>query len=313
MEQVQRTVQLKAIHWKSGRKKGFKPRPVQELLHETFASRVNAEDRYFVKQGSGATPTRNCTTHHLHDAGTTYFFEFLTYTPDDEPQQMTPDLSSPNVELSTGPMTNEDGDPVELATAFQVLACGDVLLIEYRSGSGGSTLLGHYLTAMFRRQYGDKYPGLALMDVPNAAFKDAINRGGGVQSVSMKMLKLATENTPKFGKRLSDTRGVIRDAELVSVVFENRHAPLNTDDVIDALEEAENETGVEGVVVQLRDSSKLTGLHKLKVRKTFSVADAGSGNAARGEMRLRLGVFLSELRAKKDGVRVLDAQGRIIK
>lgn len=315
-QKLPRTAQLKVIKYKSGRKK-FTPKPIHEYLSQISQNALNVGQRHSEIIVTGGTKFA-CFYNNLKISTNkkVVAFEFCTYLPGAVPSQMLPDLTKQNISHDTTPIIDKKtSKQKEIVHIVEVVACGDILIIESVKGSGGLSLLGHYLTEQMRKHIDQKLPRLVLEDLVENSLSEAIARGNGVRELEMGLLRTATPKTSKFAVSLSKLFGDVGDTTAIQVSFSANNGKLSDKDVTDAFNECDKTVadGISKVRLHLNDGSVINGFSKYKVRKLVHISDIGGKSPNRHELRREFTQYLKELQTVKNGKRIIDSSGQLIK
>ncbi len=311
-DSINRTLRLKSIHYASGRRKDFEASPIEVMLTTIFGKAGSVLERHHPPTPILESDEWHCFAHRKGRRNGAFEFEYCTYRPGNIPQQMTLDLGTEDIALEARPIVDPvTGELLELVSAVQILAIGQILLVESVKGNGGVQVLSRYLTQMIRRYVDKTHPRLYLTDIGTHSLREALVRGGGAVSVVANMVHVARPNKAIFGSRLSTARQGIRNTELFRAEWRSKGG-LNDDDVLKAFEESESEVGIQDAIIYLKNGNRLKDLDHYVVKKAVKVRDIGHRNPARGEVRYELRQYREELSSVQDGHRVINEHGMIV-
>lgn len=312
---IKRSLQLKAIDYAGRLDPKFTRRPIHELLAAVQAKAPTVRRRHHPKTPQTDSEQWHCLYHRYHAAADRpVVIEYCTYLPGTVPVHMRPDLDAADLDLAATPLIDDKtGQPLEVAHAAQVLAFGQVLIVESVRGNGGNGQLARYLTAIIRRHVDPELPPIVLHDVVGPDLHETIERGGGAREVQMDLAHAPTPDAGRFGKLLNPVRTGIRGAGRVRVSWKAQgRNKIPDSDVINAYEEMEEGTGVDGVRVVLNDGTTITGFDRFRLRKQVEVQSTGHKMPNTNELRREMRQYLAELQTVVNGSRVVDRAGRLV-
>jgi hypothetical protein len=244
------------------------------------------------------------------------FFEFCTYIPGLVLPQLQPDLTAENANHSCDPIPVAEGTPAsELVHVAEVLAFGNILIVESVRGMGGLSLLCKYIYQMARRYIDKGFPSVTVLDLVSDDLKRQIEKSGGVESLTLRFAESKHEGF-KFSETLDPTKNLIPNTSFLSITWDTRNGDLLDEDaVMKAYNEADSdEPDIENIIIRFADGTTQTGLSKYKVRRRVTVSDIGGKNPNRFEIRTELAKYLIELMdTGDDGKRTLTSEGYYIR
>jgi hypothetical protein len=228
------------------------------------------------------------------------------------PDQVLPDFNQPEADIRTERVVGSDGKPREVLNLYRCAVLGQALIIEFAKGGGGSAHLGAVLVELLRKYVNEKLPSVELFDVSTRDLEKVIQHGGGVDSMTAKVIRSAKVDG-FFGSRLSDLRKRVPNASTLQVTWESSDGALDPEAALAALQEADEESILDSVVLKLKDGQSIDRLGRYKERRRITV-DVRNGKVAASQVESALWNYLDELRIpdRKTRWRLLDDDGIFI-
>lgn len=306
---------VKRLRFRSGRDKAFVAPALETLLLAIRKAAPNVAQRHWPKPppapdtfsaGTNCVYLSNIKTRKEQDG---VYFEVGSYVYGRGEAQMTMNLSGPEPDVTSGPIIDAKGNQRAIVHIYRCVALGETLLIENHKGAGGATALVRLLTAMFREHYDANLPTIELIDVASGDLRRDIKLGGGVHSMTIKMLDGAPDKDDTYGVPLFSLREKVGGAGKLNVVWE-ADDELDVEAVVDAVEESQHESSpLSGVTLHLNNGPNITRLGRYRARKIAYITVDAHGIPHYGEIRNELFNYLNELRQSKNKWRLIDDAG----
>lgn len=317
MPQVWKTLLVKKVRFRSGRKANFQAPAIEAIVRRIERDAAAFRDRHVPTPPAANEPfaagtrcafIRNIRNRPRH---TGVYFELCSYISGTEQEQFNPDFTRPEPDVLSGPIVDGNGRRREIISTMRCVALGEVVIVEAPKGSGGVVLLQLALTALARRHWELELPSIALEDVASSDLRRDIDRGGGVEKMVLKVVDGAARPQDYYASRLVELKNNVPRTRNVSVHWESGDDPLDTDAVLAAMQEYEgDESALSRVALKLKDGADIISLEKYRERRAIPVRVDNSGALHVTEIETGLWNYLRELRhPDDDGWRMLDDDG----
>jgi hypothetical protein len=278
----------KVIGFKAGRRKGWSPPRVDDLLRTVLAGASTIASRHVpASPGNG---DRCSFINRATDYGPGgVLIEICSYVRGHIPESMVPDLSQPHADITVVELTDESGQRGEIVHSFRCLVLGQVMVMERVRGlAGAASIVQSLITTLIRRRTSDgTHPSLVLVDIVASELRDMIRAKGGVSRVTAKLVQGIGSEGSKYGAVLSDLRKQMSNAAGCAVTWEAA-GTLDEDEAIDILNEAEDEA-LSAVTLHFKHGGSISDLTTYRERREVSVEKLSDGriavNQLEGEMR----------------------------
>jgi len=315
MAKINVSLYVKRIVFKT-RKKEFEPPRLEEFLAKHIKAKQPIRERHHPPLGQIDDDVKHCLFIQGHRPLGNGAFEFslCSYVPGSAPSQMTQSFDQPQVALVDDPIIDPDTkEPREVVVVAHCLVFGEALLATLPSNLGGQHVIANYLTFLLRKFGDPKHPKVHLLDHMCPKLQKAIELGGGVDEVILKMSH-TIPGTPssRFGKLLGAGRESIGGTNLFSSTFKApKGSRLSTDDVLEAYEEFNDTSEIDNLVIVLKDTQRIVGNEKLKMRHRVEVSETKGRNPNAVELKRELRDYLAALRTPDENdERILNDDGR---
>lgn len=313
---VERMLHLKCAHFKSGRRKNFVAPSIDSLLLQAAQAAPKFAQRHFpppsaLPQGTTCAFIDNI---RKRSKGDGVLFEINVYTFGQTSEQFHPDFSLSKPDINTGPIKDQNGKLREILHTYRCLALGQAVLVEYNRGAGGISLLEHLLSYIFHTYCQNNLPSLALLDVTTSDLERAIKSGGGVDSVSLRLVGGMKPPEGAFvAGTLSGLRKHIKGAKQVSLTWDSDDDVLDSASVIKVANEfRSDESPLDKISIALKDGGSIPSLEKYRERRRIEVGMSQTGTPLVTDVETGLCNYLDELRLVVDGWRVIDDKGNFV-
>ena len=308
-DKVIRTINLKALNYKKGKKKDFSPPRIEDVLENSWNSATSTRELLFPKLGEKKDDLHFFMTHGKKTKHG-FTFQLCSFVPDYFPNSIPIDFDKKNIDVDPVQPTDDDGNPRQVVYVTHVLAFGNVLVVESVKGGGGSWGLSRYLTYLARKQNGAKFPRIELIDTATRNVRLAIRNGGGAKSVELALaIPTSSEDCP-YAKMLTEVNNQIGGSQKLKVTWEG--AKLSEAEVEDAFEEADYYDAIDRINIHLNNGDVVNlGKHKIKTRVEVNAADGKNPNST--ELTNELKKYLLELMKVKKGMSILTEKGNLSK
>ena len=244
------------------------------------------------------------------------YFEVGSYVNGHAPDQISLNFDAEEPDITTAQLRDDSGQVRELVTICRCVALGEIVLVENVKGSGGVGAVEKLLSRLFQHllTYGNppkSHPTIELLDVANADLRTAIQRGGGVKKVVLRMVDGSDQGDDGWMSPLRAGKGRFRNASKFSATWESGNNDiLSTDDVVDAVNVSlEDDSPLDRVSLELRDGNCISGVGNYKARHTVSVTMDNAGVLHMSELIEGLWSYLDELRITRNGWRLINDTG----
>ena len=313
-KQVTKQLYVKRVRFKS-RKKGFKAPPLESLLRTVRKHAPNFAQRHWPLpvDGEEFSPGTSCL--YIAKFGTRkdqdgIYFEVGTYVHGRGEDQVALDLSGEDPDVYTGPIIDASGKKRAIVHIYRCVALGETLLVENQRGTGGAMALARLLAAMFRTHCDPDFPNIELVDVASQDLRRDIEAGQGVESMMIRMLDGSPDEDDAYAVPLWGLRRKVKGAGKLQVLWEADEDRLDTDDVIAAVDESQEEdTALDKVTIKLNNGSVINRLGRYRAKKPISVTVDSHGIMHYSEIKAGLFDYLNELRKPIKGWRLLSDDG----
>lgn len=229
---------------------------------------------------------------------------------------LTPDqavLDDLEEQISSQPITTEDGDPVEIVERFAVIVLGEVMIIESARINGSAPLAVHAIRDLIRRHYMVRHPNLSLEDAPTLEFQRMARLHHGVKSVTARVHSGFNAEPNTFGDAMETliTQKGFNNAKVSTTIEASGDGELDADTVEAMLEESEAGTGLSSITVKFRDGTSLGDLLKYREKSLISVQEVRPGVPAVTEIETEIVEYLQSLTHVDDnGFQLITTLGR---
>jgi hypothetical protein len=306
---------VKRLRFRSGRNKKFVAPALETLLLAIKKAAPTAIQRHWpLPPAAPQTFATGTSCVYLSNIGTRkdqdgVYFEVGAYVYGRGEAQVTMDLSGAEPDVTSGPIVDAKGNQRAIVHIYRCVALGETLLIENHKGSGGASALIRLLTAMFRQHYDPTLPTIELIDVASGDLRRDIELGGGVHSMTIKVLDGAPGKDDTYGVPLFSLREKVGGTGKLNVIWE-ADDELDVESVVDAVEESQHEgSSLSGVTLHLNDGPNITQLGRYRARKKVDITVDAHGIPHYGEIKSELFNYLNELRQSKNKWRLIDDSG----
>lgn len=316
---VKRTLHLKKLRFKFGRSKDFVAPNLDDLLRAVEAHAPKFADRHFPPLSAlplGVTcsyitnikPRRNGDRKGVS-------FEVGVYTHGLETDQLSLGDGSEEPAVTTGRIVGEDGKEREILHRYWCVALGETLIVDYTRASGGYSKLTPLLDFLFRYRAGldedEKLPVSELLDVAAPTFQAAIEAGGGVDKVTIKMVTAMPEGVRMpLARQLGVLKDSLKGTRRLSVAWESNDERIDAGDAEKLMKEFEREDSpIENIAIKLKDGSDLTGSSRFHEKQEIEVQVTSEGRVAVNEIIDGLWNYLDKLRTPNSVWRMVDDDG----
>lgn len=317
MPTAKRTFALKIVRFKVGRKKGYVPPNMDDLLRRLMA----AAPRVGLRHLPPPPPAPNRLA-----AGTSCFYvnrakrrngrdghliECVSYVNGMAPEQTIPDFTANSLPISAAPIVDPaTGQTRQVIHSYRALFFGQCAIIEQEKGGGGAATLALSLTAMLRAHVDPDLPSIEFMDVIGADLRKSIQAAGGVERISASLATATTNRRRPLAFSLSRLKQWAGNRAVVHAEIDFPDGD-NTSKGIEALDEYAADNGLDSVTVYLRDGQKITGLRKFVEKRRMDIQINPSGSYNMSDIEDTMWNYLDEVRVPDDdGWRIIDNAGR---
>lgn len=222
-------------------------------------------------------------------------FDVCVYTHGMVPESLVPNLQDDAANIVPVVIKDENGNPGELVSNYRCYALGRALLIELVKGSGGSEALAKFINRMLRKHIDKAYPRLELNDIGSSDIGELIRAHGGVQKVSARLAIGTGVDGSTYGQTLTAIRSKVPNAHSCLISWEADEKPLGTDEAIDILEEAEDQS-LTSVTLHFKNGGSISDLSSYRERKTVRIQITPDGRPAVTEIEAELKKYMNQLR-----------------
>uniref|UniRef100_A0A7C2BA61 Uncharacterized protein n=1 Tax=Pseudomonas graminis TaxID=158627 RepID=A0A7C2BA61_9PSED len=311
---ISRTLQLKPIKFSELKAGNTNTLPaLMENYADVFKTVGARTDTTGLKLADGTIVPQLCTFFNNYKKldDDTCIFEIWSYEPGMIPQTLTPDPSLPDAVVDVA-LGGEDGsDNKEFIHIAHVLAFGQSAIVESTRSTGGVHNIQRYLNKLGRMAMLGRKASFFFTDAITTELSKEIDRAGGATGFTVGVTSVDPNNKSALLGALSSVRSYMPSSGILTVDWRSRDK-LPTSKVIEAYDEAQQQSEVESVIIHLQDGSSIRGLSKFKIKKTVQVEDVGGKNPNLEELRRKMVLYLEELCTPGvDGKRILDESGAL--
>ncbi|HEY5780493.1 MAG TPA: hypothetical protein VIT66_01300 [Lysobacter sp.] len=312
--QVAKQLYVKRVRFKS-RKKGFEAPPLEALLRTIKKNAPNLAQRHWPLPEEGEEFSAGTSCLYIARFGTRQnqdgiYFEVGAYVHGRGEDQVALDLSGQDPDVYTGPIIDAAGKKRAIVHIFRCVALGETLLVENQRGTGGAMALARLLAAMFRTHVDPDFPNIELVDVASQDLRRDIEAGKGVESMMIRMLDGAPDEDDSYAMPLFSLRKRVKGAGKLQVFWEADDDRLDTDDVIAAVDESqEDETALDKVTIKLNNGSVINRLGRYRAKRPIMVTVDSHGVLHHSEIKSGLFEYLNDLRRPVKGWRLINDDG----
>lgn len=307
---IERTIQLKAVHFSTGRRKNFQPPDIHDVLSQAWSDAATASDLLFPGALAENAHKRQCFMNAGVNRQRGFSFQFCSYLPDEIPPSMGLNLGTKEVDIAPVPIQDGRGQRRQVVHVAHVLAYGGILIVEVAKGSGGLGMLQRYLGHLVRKQLGDNHPIPHLFDAVTSNLASAIRRGGGVVEVDLALVQPNLRDGSLYADTLTNLQGRIPGTDKVTVSWKS-NSQLRRREVENIFEEAEMNDALDRIKIVLQSGEQI-GLKKHRIRKPISVQATQGRHPISAEVVRAMRQYLVELmNVQADGTTVLTENGRL--
>lgn len=316
MTTVTRMLHMKHAHFKAGRRKDFQPPALHDLLLQVKTAAPKFAQRHYPEPTGIAQGTHCAFIDNIRArrGGDGVLFDVNTYIYGLATEQFNPDFTKEKPDIKQGRIKDPQGNEREILQTYRCLAFGQTMLVEYNRGAGGMHMLELLLSYVFHEHSDDKLPSLGLMDVTTSDLDKAIKAGGGVDSVSLRLVGGSKPPADAFiANRLSELRKYMKGAKHVRVEWDSNDNVLDAKTVLEMAEEFGDEnTPLDKMAIHLKDGGTIPSLEKYRERRRIEVNATRDGAVVVADIETGLCHYLDELRMVRSGWRVIDDQGNFV-
>jgi len=313
---LQRMLHLKQVHFKTRGRANFNQPPTDQLLLKVGAKTGSFAERHYPPPGTlaNANGTRCAFIDNIRKRrrGDGVHFDVYGYVYGLSSDQFHPNFRLAKPDINTGPITDRQGKTREILHLYRGIALGQALIIEYNRAAGGVGMLEDLLSHVFNRYCDKSLPALSLNDVTTSNLQKAIDAGGGVESVTLRMVSGAkVPETAHVASPMSRLRSLIGGTRQVKTTWESDpDHPLDTRGVMRVAKEyADDESALDRMTIALKDGGSIPSLGTYRERRRIEV-DVGLDNVPSvSDIERGLAHYLDELRIPNGGWRIIDDEG----
>lgn len=321
MDHVTRTLHIKKLRFKSGRDKEFKAPSIEELLLDVDAHTSLLKERHFppIKDLTAGITCSYITNIKRRAGGDKrgVSFEVGVYTHGVETDQLSLGDDTTDPVIESGRIVGKDGKPREILHRYWCVALGETVLIDYVRSSGGYAKLTPMLDFLFRYRSGrnQPLPATELLDVAAPSFQAAVEAGGGIAKVTLRMVEaIPAGKRMKFGRMLSELRAELTGARRLTVEWDTGDEKIDPVHVEKIYQEFKrDDSPIQEFIVKLKDGADLTGATRFHEKQEIQVQITPEGKVASTEILEGLWNYLDKLRTPTGTWRMLDDDGYVIR
>ncbi|SDZ17427.1 hypothetical protein SAMN04487939_12014 [Lysobacter sp. yr284] len=331
---VDRFAHAKRVRFKDRLKKAIVVYPpIESLLLEIMENAPQWKDRIVPTYSDENSHPPGTVCAYLRSArprvgkdGKGVYFEIGTYTVQAAHDVTVLNYTAPVPDTLTATLPKRDDNDQALTATIRGVALGETVLLESSRGTGGYKLaeivLGRLISRWCPRpapKAGEKplaspnWPSIELMDVVSQGLKDAIQSGGGVTRISLRVSAGSeNEDEDSFEFRLRDQLGEFQNSIKFHARWDAGTDPLDEESILAvAMEALEDGSGIDQIVLDLKNATKITSLSKYKMRDVLKVrVDKSNGTLYATDVVDGLWGYLDDLRvANKAMWRLINDDG----
>lgn len=331
--QISRYLQAKRVRFKSGRVKT----PIVYPAIDVLLRQIIMKAPHWAQRHDPLPPTppeviapgKQCAfltliANRAGGDGKGVYFEVGTYVHGLAHDQTTLDFSQPDAEVLSEKLPQAGSSDRALTSVIRGVALGEIMILESSRGSGGYNLAQKLIGKLIQRfcvkppplpgkppHENPYWPSIELMDVMSGDLKAEIERGGGVERLYLRVAAGHESPDDSWAYKLRSQMAQLSNATRFHAIWEAEDNMLSTDDVMTAVEEAEDETsGLDKITIELKNESRITKLDRFKIRKEVKVRVDSAGKIYRSDIVDGLWQFLDHLRkTNSDLWRLIDDDG----
>ena len=293
------------------------PLELHVALKAAFAKGLTVRDRHHpavekVKAGKTCVflePTKK--------DGQSVLFHAYIYTSGRTPDQIVQDFDAKEANVTADPITNPDGEIVEIVERVACLVYGECLIIENARVYGALPVILTAMREIIRRHVNAKYPRLVAEDVPGRDFKTLAKVHKGVRRVIARVNGDFTPEPNSVGALLETMfqgAGADKYKQISATIEAPTNDELDPDMVLRWVDESEGATGLSGISVVFNDKTSLADLDKYREKIQVEVQEIGAGKPAVTEIETAMVQYVNELAFDQDAAaRLINPQGYFFK
>jgi hypothetical protein len=313
---ITRMLHLKCAHFKTRGKKDFVPPAIDALLLQVGQAAQGFAQRHYpppsaLPQGTTCAFIENI---RKRSKGDGVMFDVNSYVYGLTSEQFHPNFSLDKPDINTGPIKDQNGKLREILHTYRCIALGQAVVVEYNRGAGGIGLLEALLSYVFHQHCQVGLPALALIDVTTSDLEQAIKAGGGVDSVSLKLVAgIKPPQGAYVAETLSGLRKHVKGAKQVSITWESNDEVLDSASVLKVAKEyAVEDSPLDKISIALKDGGSIPSLERYRERRRIDVTVSQQGTPTVTDIETGLRNYIDELRKLNDGWRVIDDNGNFV-
>lgn len=311
---LQRMLHLKHVHFKTRGRSGFVQRPTDELLLQVASGTSAFAQRHYPPPSALPAGTRCAFIDNIRRrrGGAGVHFDVYGYVYGLSSDQFHPNFRLARPDINTGPIEDRQGKRRELLHLFHGIALGQALIIEYNRAAGGVGILEDLLSHVFNRYCDQTLPALELLDVTTGDLGRAIEAGGGVDSMTLKMVSgTPVPDEAHVATPLARLRSLVRGTRQVKMTWDSGpDNPLDIRSVIRVANEyADDDSPLERLSIKLKDGGSIPSLETYRERRRIEVRLGPNNTPIVSDIESGLRHYLDELRTPTRGWRIIDDHG----
>ncbi|GEM_PF-4141540 len=296
-----RTLVVKAVGYQAVRAttEDWEPPRIEEELALIKAKAPKVRDRHYPSLAKTIFDGTRCAF--INDfkdlgKGKGYIFTVCSYVKGHVPETFSPNMDDPKIDVTMMDLTDEDGDPKELAYTYRCLAFGQVIIVENVPGAGGISTLAKLLRSLLKTYRAKGHGLLELSDIASSDLRSLIDSKGGIRTVRARLVHDARGKGSPFARRLTDLRRTVGGANKCLVSWEaDDNGEIDADSAINMLDEAE-ESALDSVSIEFNYGGGLSDLAEYREKKSVRIQVTPDGRPAITEIEAELRGYLKELR-----------------
>lgn len=308
MRKVFKTFSVKSIHYKIPLPKKINNKDKKEkaedlkiasrfehALSEIRNSANKVSQRHYPSTLSSISAGTRClfiNSFKTLDSGA-IIFTVCSYLKGHTPEAFSTNLQEEQVDIEELSLKGENGEEKELVFSYQVLAYGDIIIIENLSGSGGILALERLLSHLIS-EHTEYFSRVDLKDVSTRKLNRLIASKGGIRRIRTNVM-IHDESTGAFSAPLTNIRKSIGGAK--KCIFEwhaDEESELSTRNALDLTEDVSRFT------IEFKDGSSLNNLDLYKEKRKLPIDLAPSGRPERNKIEQALRDYLYDLRTGQE-------------
>jgi len=295
------------------------PLELHVAMTAVFAKAATVRDRHYpsvekVKPGKACVflePTKK--------DGKSVLLHAYVYTAGRTPDQVVQDFDASAATVTADPITNPDGEVVEIVERVACLIYGECLIIENARVYGALPIILAAIRDLIRRHVNGKFPRLVAEDVPGRDFKTLAKVHKGVRRVVARVNGDFTPEPNSVGALLEnmfDKAGAKNQKfkQITASIEAPAHDELDPDMVLKWVDASEGATGLSGISVVFNDKTSLAELDRYREKIQVEVQEVAPGKPAVTEIETHMVQYVNELAFHADAsARLIDASGYFLK